>query len=180
MGNFEINGNTENSEMFTHYGNAVWLAQKFEKGLAAFLQGEFAFENKGKLPYEKYHEEISKLYKSNLGELLRKLKKQTTVDSDIEELLQKALKRRNYLVHDYFYHNESKATVPDGRLSIVQELIEDQATFLKAIMWVDQRCKEGLLKIGVDAAKFAEIVEKNRLAEIAKFRNGVPIELLTK
>lgn len=180
MDNFENNGNAAISEMFTHYGNAVWLAQKFEKGLASFLQGEFAFENKGKLPYEKYQEEITKLYKSNLGELLRKLRKQTVVEADIEELLQKALKRRNYLIHDYFYHNESKATVVDGRLSIIQELVEDQAMFLKAIKWADQRCKEGLLKIGVDAAKFAEIVEKNRLAEIAQFRNGEPIEVLKR
>lgn len=180
MNNFENNGNTTISEMFAHYGYTVWLAQKFEKGLASFLQGEFSYENKGKLPCEKYQQDIAKLYKRSLGELLRKIEKKAVTDTEIEELLQKALKRRNYLVHDYFYHNESKATVADGRISIIQELVEDQAMFLKAIIWVDQRCKDGLLKIGVDAVKFAEIVEKSRQEEIAKFRDGEPIEAIKK
>lgn len=180
MSNFEIREQAENAEMFAQYGYAVCLAQKFEKGLAVFLQGEFAFENKGKILYDQYLEEISRLYKGNLGGLLAKFKKRTSVDAEIEDLLQRALKRRNYLIHDYFYHNESKATIPEGRLSIIHELAEDQAMFLKAIIWLDQRCKEGLLKVGVDAEKFAEIAERNRQTEIAKFRNGEQIELLTK
>lgn len=174
------NGLLANSELFAQYGYTVCLAQKFEKGLAALLQGEFALENKGTLPYDQYLEEVAKLYKGNLGGLLMKLRKRTSVDTSIEDLLQKALKRRNYLIHDYFYHNESKATVLDGRLSMIRELVQDQEMLLKAIMWVDQRCKEGLLKIGVDEAKFMEVVEKNRREEIAQFRNGEPIEVLKR
>jgi hypothetical protein len=182
MINFENLSNEQkvHFEMLAHYGYVVLLSQKFEKNLAALLQGEFARENKGKLPYDKYIEEVARLYKGNLGELLKKLKIRMSITTETEEFLQKALKRRNYLIHDYFYHNESKETVTDGQLSIIQELVKDQAMFSEALNWVDQRCKESLLKIGVTEASFAETVEKNRQAEIAKFRNGEPIEFLPK
>ncbi|MEQ1721601.1 MAG: hypothetical protein ABL930_00405 [Pseudobdellovibrio sp.] len=167
-------------EMFAHYGFAVILSQKFEKAIAALLQGEFALANKGKLPVENYLEEVTKLYKGNLGGLLKKLRTHMTIPADKEELLQKALNRRNYLIHDYFYHNESKATVTDGRMSIIQELVADQVLFADAIIWVDSLCQEGLRKIGVSAEQFAETAERNRQYEVAKFRKGEPVEMLTK
>ena len=113
MINFEnlTNDQKVEFEMLAHYGLTVMLSQKFEKAIAALLQGEFALENKGKLPYENYLEEVTKLYKGNLGGLLKKLRMHMTISVEKEELLQKALNRRNYLIHDYFYHNESKATV---------------------------------------------------------------------
>lgn len=159
-------------EMFAHYGYAVILAQKFEKAIAALLQGEFGLENKGKLPCENYLEEVTKLYKGNLGGLLKKLRTHMTVPADKEELLQKALNRRNYLIHDYFYHNESKATVTDGRMSIIQELVADQILFSEAVIWVKDLCQKGLRKIGVTAEQFAEIAERNRQQEVSKFRKG--------
>lgn len=167
-------------EMFAHYGCTIILSQKFEKAIAALLQGEFALENKGKLPYEDYIEEVTKLYKGNLGGLLKKLRSHMTIPTEKEELLQKALNRRNYLIHDYFYHNESKATVTDGRISIIKEMVVDQSMFSEAIIWIDGLCQEGLRKIGISAEKFAEIVEMNRQQEVSKFRKGEPIELLSK
>lgn len=157
--NFE-NVTSEAKDTFAHFGYVGCLLQNFEKGLAVLLQGEIALENNGKIPYDKYQEEITKLYKCNLGGLLKKLRKRTIISTEIEELLVNTLNGRNYLIHDYFYHNESKAMVTDGRLSIIHELIEDQTMFSEAIKWVDQRCKESLLKIGVTQANFAEVLEK--------------------
>lgn len=167
-------------EMFAHYGYTIILAQKFEKAIAVLLQGEFALENKGKLPYENYIEEVTKLYKGNLGGLLSRLKKRVVIPAQKEDQLQKALLRRNYLIHDYFYHNESKATVADGHISIIQELVADQVMFSGLIIWINDLCQEGLRKIGISSEKFMEIVESNRQLEVAKFRSGETIELLSK
>lgn len=167
-------------EMFAHYGYAVILSQNFEKTIAALLQGEFGLENKGKLPYEDYHAEVAEIYKSNLGSLLNKLRKKITITDEKEELLKKALRRRNYLIHDYFFHNASKATVVDGRMSIIQELVADQVLFADAIAWIDGLCQDGLKKIGVSTEQFVDIAERNRRQEVAKFRNGESIDLLAK
>ena len=50
MINFEnlTNDQKVEFEMLAHYGLTVMLSQKFEKAIAALLQGEFALENKGK------------------------------------------------------------------------------------------------------------------------------------
>lgn len=158
--------------MLTQFGHAVFLSQIFEKSLISLLQGTFAYENKGKLPYETYLKEVAKIHRGNLGELLKRLKMSLNIDPEFETLLQKAKEDRNYLVHNYFYENESKKTVPDGCASIIQEMWLYQATFKNAIERVEILNRKMLEKIGVSREAFLAAAEKLRQEEVEQFRHS--------
>lgn len=174
MNDFENTSEMERltTAMLTQFGHAVFLSQIFEKSLISLLQGTFAYENKGKLSYEAYLKEVAKIHKGNLGELLKRLKTSIDADPEFEALLQKAKEDRNYLVHNYFYDNESKKTVPDGCAAIIQEMWLYQTTFKNAIERVEILNGKMLEKIGVSRESFLAKAEKLRREEVEQFRHS--------
>jgi len=115
-------------EMCAYYGAAMHMAQVLEHGIVNalffldFLPRTREWTDK---EYEDFFEEnLSKTF----GKLIHSLKKITTVPTDLESLIHRSNKRRNYLAHTFF--RESMDALYAGFFrEIIATLNEDSELF---------------------------------------------------
>ncbi len=127
--------NTENGaeickETFAHFGLVMYQAQCIEKSLAILVSSVFNGEF---LPSsEERREALSRHALSlTIGKLIARLKKQIPVPVDLEEKLEKARAKRNWLAHEYFWERAGELMTVRGRKKMISELREQSAEFEK-------------------------------------------------
>ena len=67
-----------------------------------------------------------------LGKLLRELKKYASVPDELEQILEEALEKRNWLAHDYFKEREEEFMSSAGCNLMISELEGAQQLFVDA------------------------------------------------
>jgi hypothetical protein len=103
------------------FGAAAYYAQRFEAALKDFL-----------LVYSQLVNDTATadalqamLEKKTMGHLLRRIRDVVIIRSDWPDgLLDHALERRNYLMHEFFLKHEQELRVPDAQPRLAQELAE--------------------------------------------------------
>lgn len=118
------------------FGSAAYYAQFFEAGLADFLLSYRKLVDRNLL-----HSEIQSLettlQKKTMGSLLKDLRTLFTIDDpDIDSSLDDALRKRNYLMHEFFRLREPDFSSEEKRNEIFVELIEIGLALKRAMFTV--------------------------------------------
>jgi hypothetical protein len=151
-------------DVYAHFGVAAYYAHCFEKGLCNFLVHH-------KIPRgvtaEEYEAKERNVHRKNLGGLLREARPFLVfADPADEALLDEALRKRNYLIHDYFWERAFAIGSPDGRSQMLAELTVFAELFRRA-----NRVVESLTLAAVSGEGITEEIlraERERLARDAK------------
>ncbi|MFT4579644.1 MAG: hypothetical protein ACI9UO_002490 [Nitrospinales bacterium] len=91
----------EIKEVYARYGLTSYIAQLFEVELGQFLFHVIQMQ-KRPLAEEEADSIINDISQKTLGRLLNELKKKSTLELELEQKLQDAVKNRNYLTHHFF------------------------------------------------------------------------------
>jgi hypothetical protein len=69
-------------------------------------------------------EQVEILDERTLGQLLKRVRQRLTLDAGTDSLLGRALERRNYLVHHFFFKHTFDLYLPQGHYEMKKELAE--------------------------------------------------------
>jgi hypothetical protein len=128
----EIDDASEQIKMvYACYGLAAYQAQCVERQLAILLATEYG-PNIRKFTTSQYDGLLESLFKKTLGGLMAHLRKSVDISLDFEATLNEAIKKRNWLVHHYFWERAGHFLTDKGRKSMIDELREI-AEFLNTI-----------------------------------------------
>ena len=108
-------------ELFGRYGLAMYHAQCVEKSFAILTSCVFHKEFL-KSSIEIREEIQSQSFTKTLGQLIHKLESHVTIPPNLNNNLLEALRKRNWLAHDYFYDRAHDLLTPDGNEKIIEEL----------------------------------------------------------
>ncbi len=118
------------------FGSSAYYAQFFEASLADFLLSYRKLIDRNLLNHEIQSLETT-LQKKTMGTLLKDLRTIFTIDdTDIDSTLDDALRKRNYLMHEFFRVREPDFTSTEKRNQIFGELIEIGLVLKKAMFTV--------------------------------------------
>jgi hypothetical protein len=111
-------------DVYAHFGVAAYHAQCFEKSLAVFLllHGKASGAT---LTLQQFDADEERLWKQTMGPLIkefRKLHKVGEGPEGAEDILENARKRRNFLMHNFFWEKESDFLSEGGRTRMINEL----------------------------------------------------------
>lgn len=149
-------------ETFALYGLAMYHAQCFEKSLVIIVSAAYNNEYL-KSDFNKREELFSSSFKKTTGQLVSKLKEMVKIPDDFENTLIVAVKKRNWLAHDYFWENSYSIMTTEGREKMINELQELSDYFSK----MDERMVNMYQKI-FNKIGLTEEVVLNHLSEILK------------
>jgi hypothetical protein len=111
----------EYKEVYATFGLAVYLAQCFERQLAITLSTVCSFNPQAVLQSQ-YDDLLSRNFKKTMGQLLHKIKEGITVPDELTTEIEEALKRRNFLMHTYFWERAVQLSTSAGRKAMIHEL----------------------------------------------------------
>lgn len=117
-------------ETFALYGLAMYHAQCFEKSLVVIVSVAYNKEY-FKSDFDKREKLFNNSFKKTAGQLVSKLKGMVRVSDDLENTLVVAVKKRNWLAHDYFWENSYSIMITEGREEMINELQELSDYFSK-------------------------------------------------
>lgn len=118
-------------DVYAHYGVAMYYAQTLEHGIVNALVILRLLE-KDRYTRQNIDDFMEGRFEKTLGALLKHLKSEIALPTDLESTLTEALNRRNYLAHHYFRENARSFVTQNGRAQMLQELQIDQQLFERA------------------------------------------------
>jgi hypothetical protein len=151
-----VDENEQSKDLYAHFGLAMYMAQVFEYGVIGALVA-LRLPQKEKYSRENIDAFIEGRYEKTLGALLKHLRAEMKVSDELEPILEKALKRRNYLAHHYFRERSEPLQTIDGRNDMIVELLADVSLFQEA---------DGLLTEAIQPIRDKHGVSRERGEEI--------------
>jgi hypothetical protein len=132
----EVKDEHDETTVYMFFGAAAYYAQFFEESLADFFVMYRKLVNRALLEHEVETLEAT-LHRQTMGTLLKHLRTQFTIeDTEIDDVLSLALKKRNYLLHNFFRVRVPDFPNPEKRPEIIGELIETGLLLKKAMVTV--------------------------------------------
>jgi hypothetical protein len=118
-------------EIYAFFGLTMYTAQVFEKGLLNLVVVCKMIGKQGatRQDFDDFFETFDR---KTLGQLLNVARSQIDFDESIDDKLNAALKKRNFLAHQYFWDNAHEMMSDAGRLDLVMELRNDIQLFKDA------------------------------------------------
>ena len=153
--------------VYAHFGLAVYSSQVLEHGLAnamlifQLVPRAAAVAKPSSWP-SRVDSFIEEQFQETLGRLIRKLQKVASVPSHLEQLLARALERRNWLSHHYFRERATEFLSAAGRDTMIAELEEAQALFQEADAALEAVSKPVRERYGYTEALLTRIEEQMR------------------
>lgn len=108
-------------EVYTQFGLVMYQVQCFERTLAILLITAYAPDLQ-KITRSQYEELLGRYFQRTLGNLINQLREFVTISRQLETTLSRALQKRNWLVHHYFWERAITFMREDGRESMIEEL----------------------------------------------------------
>lgn len=118
-------------EVYAHFGLAAYHAQCLEKDLVVSLLACARLAKTAPAPAG-LDELRESLHKRPLGTLLKEFRGLGTLDPPLEQLVEDALKKRNFLMHHYFWERATDFLSAKGRARMIGELDEIRDLLAKA------------------------------------------------
>ena len=143
----------QSRDVYAHYGLAAYYAQCFEKKLTTFLLGHARATNT-KLTVKDFDDLGEVLHKKTLGQLLKEVGVVVEHDPATEQLVETALKKRNFLAHHYFWERASEFVSSKGRAQMIAELEELRDLFQRADFFATALCKAAAQAAGIPWTSF--------------------------
>ena len=116
-------GDVDQKEVYAFFGLASYTGQCLEKGLVNFAMA-YKLLDENALNQEQWLSLYDGLNSKTFGCLLRSVKKRVNMPEVIERYLAKALKRRNWMAHDFFYDRAMHFCDEEGMRQMISELRE--------------------------------------------------------
>ena len=104
---------SEPREVFARFGLAMYLAQCLERQLALILATKYG-PGPTKITRTEFDNILADLFSRTLG-LVTKIGKLAELGEDEKEQLQKALNKRNWLAHRYFWERAAAPNLDGSR-----------------------------------------------------------------
>jgi hypothetical protein len=140
--------NADLKEVYTFFGLASYSGQCLEKGLVNFAMAYQLLESSA-LTQDEWLELYNSLNKRTFGQLFKSVKKRAEVPEPLLSNLDRALIKRNWLAHDFFYDRAVHLTDHDGLVTMIQELRELTELFQVTDRMIDSVCKDVWHSFGV-------------------------------
>ena len=121
----------EAREVFARYGLAMYRAQCLERQLSIILATKYG-PGLTRISGEELDQNLEGLFSKTLGHLVREVSMLAELSEEEEGRLHQALRKRNWLVHRYFWERAVELLSESGRASMIRELNE-AADFFDAI-----------------------------------------------
>ena len=115
-------------EVFARFGVAMYRAQCLERQLALILATKYR-SGPAKITKTEFDNILAGLFSRTLGHLVSKIGEIAEISEDEKEQLRKALKRRNWLAHQYFWERAAAFMSDSGRDSMIEEIQEAMSSF---------------------------------------------------
>jgi len=110
-------------EVYARFGLAMYQVQCFERTLAILLATVYG-PNPQKITRPQYEKLFGLYFQKTLGNLISQIRESITISQELEIALSKALKKRNWLTHHYFWERAAAFMKKEGRESMIEELRE--------------------------------------------------------
>lgn len=110
-------------EVNAYFGLAVYCGQVLEHGIVNAMV-IVRLPNRDRFSKGDIDAFMDGQFENTLGRLIKNLRAELTLPQDLEELLRQALKKRNWLCHDYFRERAAEFMSEPGREKMLLELAE--------------------------------------------------------
>ncbi len=124
-------------ELYAFFGLAVYSAQLLEQGIINLMVGLHISGMEAPT-----WADVCSLYeqgdRKTLGQILKAARKIVPFDPTIELQLERALGKRNFLVHHFFVENDENLLTESGKRKMIDELSETISFFKKVDLQVDE------------------------------------------
>ena len=108
-------------EVYAHFGLAMYMAQALERTLAMALTTVYG-PGPRRITRKQYDSLLQSNFEKTLGQLVAKLRKKATIPDESEQMLSDALRKRNWLAHEYFWERAARFNTGEGRATMIDEL----------------------------------------------------------
>ncbi|MEN6335693.1 MAG: hypothetical protein ABFE01_15690 [Phycisphaerales bacterium] len=146
-------------EMFALYGLAMYHAQCVEKSLAilvsSVLDTEFLSAD-----IKRRVEIQDDVFSKTIGRLLTRMRKQVRVSADLDQILDEAWQKRNWLAHEYFWPRAGEAMTTRGRDKMIDELTELSGFFSEVDARLTSIYERWAKKIGIPQPAIDETLSR--------------------
>ena len=147
-------------EVFAWFGSAAYAAQCFEVELCILILLTHRLRTPQLTP-EQLGEIDIKLSKNTLGGLLSELKKHLIIHPDFKTMLDGYLSKRNYLMHQFFFHHGGDLLSRKGCEKMIEEL-KNLYSSLKEADEIAQTMSRNVRKhLGISEANIQVLTEKH-------------------
>ncbi|MEB3263528.1 MAG: hypothetical protein VKJ66_04060 [Synechococcus sp.] len=115
-------------EVYARFGLAVYFAQVLEHGIVNALVVLYLIPTRRHLARsaDEWAGEVDAFmdrhFQAPMGRMMSSLRDVTYVDDDLEQLLNEALRKRNWLVHHFFRERASEFMSSPGREQMISEI----------------------------------------------------------
>lgn len=115
-------------EVYARFGLAIYFAQVLEHGIINALVILDLIPSRRHLARsaDEWGSEVDAFmdrhFQATMGRMMRNLRDTTQVDDDLEQLLSEALRKRNWLVHDFFRERATEFMSSPGREQMISEV----------------------------------------------------------
>ncbi|MGK7244961.1 hypothetical protein ACSPAH_03645 [Buttiauxella agrestis] len=122
-------------EVYAYFGLAMYRAQCVEQSIVQLLiffdffekkAPEFSTIDRWEADFDKFDKVLSE---KTMGQLVGLIKKLEILDDDIESILSKTLKKRNWLAHSFFVDHAIDFVNQTGRNNMIKELNQSISLF---------------------------------------------------
>jgi hypothetical protein len=158
----------EAKEVFAFFGLASYHAQVCEKGLvnmAVILQARGTH-----LTPEVWDGLFGQFDSRTFGQLLREIGKIFPLTAADEELLSTALKKRNWIAHQFFADYSVDFTFESGRRKMIEELRSATALFMQADICASRLYEAEQHALGLSDTVVLRLIDKQK--EEYRKKNG--------
>ena len=123
--------------IFACFGSAAQHSQFFEAALGEFLVVYNKIFRKS-LTLNDLEAIETRLGKKTMGALLQEFRKYVTIDnSQIEQYLDDALVKRNFLMHHFFRVRQEEFMTENGRMRMLKELVHIESELKRAMALIN-------------------------------------------
>jgi hypothetical protein len=154
-----VNGDDLVRDTYAHFGLAIFKAQVLEHGVVnAMIVARMP--DRDRINRRDIDAFMDRQFEHTLGQLLRELKKYTSVPDDLSQILAGALSTRNWLAHDYFRERAADFVTDAGCHRMIAELEAAQRAFDLADERLSALVRPIRERFGVTDAAIASEVRK--------------------
>ena len=142
-------------EVYARFGLAVYFAQVLEHGLVNALIILDLIPSRHHLARSRkeWGAEVDMFmdrhFETTMGRMMKNLRDVTEVPPELDILLHDALKKRNWLAHDYFRERAKEFMLPTGREQMLREVDECRNLFQAADKQLESIVAPLRAKVGI-------------------------------
>jgi hypothetical protein len=149
-------------EVYARFGLALYMAQVLEHGIIN-LASWTGVHDRSYRNWDEAEADSVELFKMTMGKLRQALISRRPDVANLEEMLARAVRLRNFLAHEYFRERPGAFRTEDGMNQMIEELTKAAAFFKDVDAKLERLTRQIIEAMGVDK-HMPEVLEDVRRA----------------